>query len=220
MNINMHSMLITPRIDAEYLSALPLILDSSLVDYAMYRYNFKNHVKPFCNILKSFPHIKKILNLPFSDISQILLSLHDFDGVHLKGDKISWIKSLKKQLDSKIIGYSAHKIDEAIKALDMGANYCTLSPIFHSANKGSPLGIKSIESIPLAYRNKILALGGINKDNIQQLQNLGLLGFAGISYFYNKSKINIAIITKILHTKSRTNKHKATFRTSNVNAND
>lgn len=50
--------------------------------------------------------------------------------------------------DKKIIGYSAHSVEEAKSALALGATYCTISPIYPSQNKGKPLGIESLRSIP------------------------------------------------------------------------
>ena len=85
--------------------------------------------------------------------------------------------------DKKIIGYSAHSIEEAKSALALGATYCTLSPIYPSQNKGKPLGIESLRNLPKSLRSHIVALGGINKSHIKELESLGLFGFAGISYF-------------------------------------
>ena len=83
----------------------------------------------------------------------------------------------------KLIGYSAHNVDEVIYALELGADYCTLSPICATPNKGKALGLEVFEHIPYALRSRVIALGGMTKDLIPYLQNLGVGGFAGIRCF-------------------------------------
>lgn len=72
--------------------------------------------------------------------------------------------------DKKIIGYSAHSVEEAKSALALGATYCTLSPIYPSKNKGKPLSIKSLRSIPKPLRSHIVVLGDINKSYTTSLK--------------------------------------------------
>ena len=44
---------------------------------------------------------------------------------------------------------------------------------------------------------KLIALGGINRSNIQKLSLLNIYGFASISFLKNTDKLNIArVITK------------------------
>ena len=47
---------------------------------------------------------------------------------------------------------------------------------------------------------KLIALGGINRSNIQKLSLLNIYGFASISFLKNTDKLNIArVITKRNH---------------------
>lgn len=67
-----------------------------------------------------------------------------------------------------LIGQSAHSLEEAEKALDTGADYVTLSPIFASASKpgyGPALGSEGLRRVAARLRIPIVALAGIDADN-------------------------------------------------------
>ena len=88
---------------------------------------------------------------------------------------------------------------EVESALALGAQYCTLSPIFSTPNKGAPLGIETLLSLDSALLSRIFALGGI--DTPQKRAELesafkasfdntcNLRGFASIRYFLNPQNI-------------------------------
>lgn len=150
----------------------------------MYRHNNDEFIDEFLGITRPLSNKTLLLNLSFANPLEVMNLSVGFDGVHLKSHFLDFIAPLKTHLlYKKIIGYSAHSIEEAITALAFGATYCTLSPIYLSKNKGKPLGIESLRNIPKSLRSRIVALGGINKSHIHELKNLGLFGFAGISYF-------------------------------------
>ena len=67
-----------------------------------------------------------------------------------------------------LIGQSAHNLQEAEKALDTGADYVTLSPIFASASKpgyGPALGIEGLRKAAARLQIPIVALAGIDAGN-------------------------------------------------------
>lgn len=67
-----------------------------------------------------------------------------------------------------LIGQSAHSVEEAEKALDTGADYVTLSPIFASASKpgyGPALGSEGLRRVAARLQIPIVALAGIDVDN-------------------------------------------------------
>ena len=150
----------------------------------MYRHDNDEFIDDFLDIIRPLSHKTLLLNLPFvNPIEAVKLSAR-FDGVHLKSHFLDFITPLRSRfLYNKIIGYSAHSIEEVEPALAFGATYCTLSPIYPSLNKGKPLGMESLRGLPKSLRSRIVALGGINKSHIHDLKKLGLFGFAGIGYF-------------------------------------
>lgn len=176
--------LITPPLSEAYLSSLPQILDSHAVDWIMYRDSSPMWIKRFTEILK--PYNKKLfLNLPFTSFDEIISLSKGFDGVHLKScflDSIERLVSMQS-FQNMLIGYSAHSMTEVHQAIESGAHYCTLSPIFDTPSKGPALGLEALKQIPLPLRMKVFALGGITLQNLNEVRQIGLGGFAAIGYF-------------------------------------
>ena len=86
----------------------------------------------------------------------------------------------QKKINFLIIG-SAHNIKEIrIKELQK-VNIILLSSLFKK-NKNY-LGINKFINIKKQSKKKIVALGGISKNNIKRLKLVNCFGFAGISYF-------------------------------------
>lgn len=97
------------------------------------------------------------------------------DGVHLGQDDVPLIIA-RKLLGEKIIGISTHNLIQAKKAQRDGADYIGVGPIFKTNTKleaGIPLGIELITQIKQAVTIPVVAIGGINEDNIQQVLNAG-----------------------------------------------
>ena len=82
-----------------------------------------------------------------------------------------------------ILSYSAHSLEDILKAHRAKIDYIFISPIFVVENKNPPLGIDFIKQIPREIKPKIFALGGINANNIKAFENLGIAGIAGIRIF-------------------------------------
>ena len=186
----LQSLLITPShyTSLDCVQKLPTILDSHNIHYAMYRCDDFSLAKEFAYQCKEHS-VYAILNAPF-DISHPLsildcAILQDFDGIHLKGAYFSHIDSIVRHY-SGIVGFSAHSVDEVYKALDNGAHYCTLSPIFFTPNKATPLGIESLHSLSIEARKKTFALGGIVSDfYIDKIAHIEhIKGFGSIRYFF------------------------------------
>ena len=92
------------------------------------------------------------------------------------------LRHLNYQTKSKflILG-SAHNIKEIRVKEQQKADLIFISSIFKK-NKNY-LGINKFNNIKKVTKTKIIALGGISKNNIKKLKILDCFGFAGISYF-------------------------------------
>ncbi len=107
-----------------------------------------------------------------------------FHGVHLKGNQINFIEYAKRK--NLVVFYSAHSLEEMLKADMLGADGITISPIFYTPNKGKPLGVKWLKAVSSNYNFKadIFALGGIiSEQEVAQLHECRIDGFASIRYF-------------------------------------
>jgi thiamine-phosphate pyrophosphorylase len=103
-------------------------------------------------------------------------------GVHLSSLQFDKIEKAKKAGLYVIV--STHSLEEALLA--KGADAITYSPIFHSPNKGRAKGLADLKEIKGKIKTNIFALGGItSKEQIKQVENCGVYGFASIRYFTN-----------------------------------
>ena len=80
---------------------------------------------------------------------------------------------------------SAHSNKEIKLKEKQGANIIFLSSIFKE-NKNY-LGINKFKLLSNLTNKKVIALGGISKENLKKLKLVDSFGFAGISYFQKKT---------------------------------
>lgn len=104
-------------------------------------------------------------------------------GVHL-GQEDGSIRDARRVLgDSYIIGATAHNLEEALRAEAEGADYIGSGAAFGSQTKKVSGAIDLAEYNRITDRVKIpvVAIGGIQVSNIEQLSGRGLAGVAVIS---------------------------------------
>lgn len=126
--------------------------------------------------------------------------LSDADGVHLGKEDLSVSDARKLLGSNKIIGATAHSINEALNAEKAGVDYIGFGHIFHTntkLKKDEPKGIKQLEKVLSRISTPVLAIGGINLENIEELLHTGVYGVAIISSIL-KSK-NPESTTKKFH---------------------
>jgi thiamine-phosphate pyrophosphorylase len=118
----------------------------------------------------------------------------DADGVHLGQDDLP-IRDARKLLgDRKIIGISTHSIEQAKAAEAAGADYVGFGPIFPTATKdaGVVQGVLHLSMITKSVSIPVIAIGGINHANIQDVMRTGAAGAAVISAVLSASDIRQA----------------------------
>lgn len=107
------------------------------------------------------------------------------DGVHLGRHSMPMStvrKLLGPRTNGKIIGFSAHNMQEAVGAEEGGADYITLSPIFPTnLSKGKPIGPSAISLVKEHLRIPVIALGGIKEDTAVEALESKADGLAVIS---------------------------------------
>ncbi|OGC25135.1 thiamine-phosphate diphosphorylase [candidate division WOR-1 bacterium RIFOXYC2_FULL_37_10] len=97
------------------------------------------------------------------------------DGVHLGQGDLPLIEAREKAPEL-IIGVSAHNLKEALFAQENGASYVNLGPIFQTKTKEKLsifLGVAAIKEIAPCLKIPFTVMGGINKDNIDQVLEAG-----------------------------------------------
>jgi thiamine-phosphate pyrophosphorylase len=106
------------------------------------------------------------------------------DGVHIGTGSlpVTVVRQLLGQ--NKSIIYSAHALDEALRAEADGADAVTFGPVFHTPSKavfGSPCGVKKLAEAAAALNIPTIALGGISTDNVSEALVATIRGVAVIS---------------------------------------
>jgi thiamine-phosphate pyrophosphorylase len=106
------------------------------------------------------------------------------DGVHLGQDDIRVDVARQLAPSGFIIGISVRTVDEAVRAERDGADYVALSPVFSTRsmyNAGPGQGLDVLQEIRRTVSVPVLAIGGINRDNVCEVITAGADGVAVIS---------------------------------------
>ncbi len=106
------------------------------------------------------------------------------DGVHIGVNSLP-VSVVRRVLGpDKIIGYSAHGIDEALSAQADGADFVTFGPVYPTPSKagyGEPCGVKILADAAAALEIPVIGLGGISQKNILEVLSANIQGIAVIS---------------------------------------
>ena len=109
--------------------------------------------------------------------------LSNADGVHLGRDDIS-IKDARKLLGkNKIIGGTAHSLNEALESEKNGADYIGFGHIYPTNSKfkkTKPKGIGLLGKVCKAVKIPVIAIGGINLENAKEVLSTDVHGIAVI----------------------------------------
>ena len=137
----------------------------------------------------------KEYKVPFviNDNVEIALKM-DADGVHVGQDDMEAGDVRAKLGSDKIIGVSAHTVEEALLAEERGADYLGVGAVFPTGSKTDVdvLDGGMIREITEAVHIPVIAIGGIGKDNVEKLAGNGLDGVAVISAIFAQKDITEA----------------------------
>jgi len=126
-------------------------------------------------------------------------------GVHLSENGFSvsdarrladrFAKDSGKSLDF-LIGVSCHSMGSALGAARDGADYIYFSPIFHTPSKafyGPPQGVERLRQICQAVQIPVIAIGGINRENVASCYAAGASGAAAIRLFQDATDLSAIV---------------------------
>ena len=101
-------------------------------------------------------------------------------GIHLGQNDMPIAEARRILGDKKIIGATAHNVDEAVKAWNDGADYLGVGDVFGSTTKNDTkrISIDTLREICNSVTIPVVAIGGINEDNIMNLKGTGIAGVA------------------------------------------
>ena len=151
---------------------------------------------PTKNIIEEATKIKEIcIN------NNVLFLINDFvdialkvgaDGVHLGSGDMPYKKARELLGKGKIIGLTAHNMEEAVEFEKSGADYLGVSPVFHTSTKedaGKAMGIEKLKEVINTVNIPCIAIGGINENNMEKVVKTGVDGISMISAIITKDNV-------------------------------
>lgn len=106
------------------------------------------------------------------------------DGVHLGQSDIPVEDARRIMGDDAIIGVSVQTVEQAERAVENGADYLGVGPVFRTSTKpdaGEAIGLGPVFEIRRAVDVPVVAIGGINRGNIQDVIRAGADSAAVVS---------------------------------------
>lgn len=131
----------------------------------------------------------------------------DADGVHV-GQSDMEAQDVRALLGpDKILGVSAHTVEQAVLAEKHGADYLGVGAVFPTGSKddADDVSYETLKAICAAVSIPVVAIGGIAQSNVAQLAGSGICGVAVISAIYaakdiQKASADLRLATeKMLH---------------------
>lgn len=108
------------------------------------------------------------------------------DGVHVGQEDLEAGKARQIIGNGKLLGVSAQTVEDALKAQEAGADYIGVGSMFPTGTKldASTISIRDLKEICSAVKIPVVAIGGINEDNVLELSGSGIDGISVVSAIY------------------------------------
>jgi thiamine-phosphate pyrophosphorylase len=122
-----------------------------------------------CRILRQITRLTGV-QLIINDHPELAL-ITGADGVHLGQDDLP-LEAVRRILPDKIIGISTHSPEQALKAVNDGADYIGVGPVFSTRTKEnvcSPVGLEYLDFARENIRIPFVAIGGIKEHHMEML---------------------------------------------------
>ncbi|GMR64085.1 MULTISPECIES: thiamine phosphate synthase [Bacillus] len=134
---------------------------------------------------KELQALCKEYGVPFIVNDDVELAIElDADGVHV-GQDDEGITTVREKMGDKIIGVSTHTIEEASWAIENGADYLGVGPIFPTSTKKDTKAVQGTKGLAhfreQGIRIPIVGIGGITIENTASVIEAGADGVSCIS---------------------------------------
>lgn len=112
-------------------------------------------------------------------------------GVHIGQSDLEAGKARHYLGEEKIIGVSVRTLEEALLAEKNGADYLGVGAVFGTATKldAKKVSIETLKEIANKVSIPVVAIGGINQDNMLSLEGTGISGVAVVSAIFGQEEI-------------------------------
>ena len=125
------------------------------------------------------------------------------DGVHVGQEDMEASEVRKMIGPDRILGVSAQTVEDALRAEAAGADYLGVGAVFPTGSKDDAVEVPEqvLKDICSAVHIPVVAIGGINGRNMEELENTGICGISVISAIFGREDVEKA--AKELYEKAR-----------------
>lgn len=163
------------------------------------QYREKEESKPRKEMITECREIRKLTReygalLIVNDFLDIAI-LCEADGIHCGQDDLS-VKDVKKLAPHLMVGISTHSPDQALKAVNDGADYIGVGPIFSTKTKKNVCDAVGLEYLEFAVKSiniPFVAIGGIKETNIREVVKRGAKTIALVTEIVGAENIKAKI---------------------------
>ena len=116
------------------------------------------------------------------------------DGVHV-GQKDRAAREVRRLLGpNRILGVSARTVEQAVQAERDGADYLGVGAVFSTSTKADamPVSYETLQAICRAVSIPVVAIGGIQRENLLSLPGSGVDGVALVSAIFAAPDVETA----------------------------
>ena len=115
----------------------------------------------------------------------------DAYGVHLGAEDLEIDKARKVLGPYKIIGATAKTKEEALKAQEAGADYLGSGDVFGTKSKSDAkrISLDELKRICESVKIPVVAIGGVNHENVMELKGTGISGISVIGALYSDEDV-------------------------------
>lgn len=119
------------------------------------------------------------------------------DGVHLGQEDLPLPEARALLGPDRILGATAHTVEEALRAQAEGADYLGVGAMFPTGTKTNtiPTSADTLKAICAAVSIPVVAIGGVNAQNLPTLAGTGIAGAAVVSAIFSQSDLTAAART-------------------------
>lgn len=149
----------------------------------------------FFNLAKEIKNITRKYNVPLiiNDRIDIAMSV-GADGIHIGQSDIPARAARRIIGKNMLLGVSASCLREAVQAQNDGADYLGVGAIFPTGTKSDAKAVSfdELRKIRREISLPIVAIGGINEENVNRFTGIGIDGLAVVSAVISKPNIREA----------------------------
>ena len=176
---------------------LPEVVEEALEGGATFIQIREKHLEydEFVALAKEVKMVTDRYHVPYVINDEVgIAKLIDADGVHLGQNDEELAKAREILGPDKIIGVSAHTVEEAVTAEKNGADYLGVGAVFNTSTKTdvTDMSGETLRAICDAVSIPVVAIGGIKADNILELKGSHIDGVAVVSAIFAAEDIKEA----------------------------